>query len=146
MNKILLPIDNNGLQLCSFEMAKDLASKYGAEIVICNVQDPEIPFTLIEEEAIKENAKGYDNQVKNVVLDKAREMFEGLDLKITTLTAFGNPAAKVLDIAEKEECDFIIMCTHGMSATKRFLIGSVTNKVVHHSKVPVLVVRSAPAK
>lgn len=142
IKKILLPIDNNGLQLCSFEMAKDLALKYEAEIIISNVQDPEIPFTLIEEDAVRDNVTGDENKVKNVVLDKAREMFEGTNIKITTLTAFGNPASKVLDIIEQEKADFVVMCTHGMSATKRFLIGSVTNKVVHHSKVPVLVVRT----
>ena len=69
-------------------------------------------------------------------------MFAGTDIPIKTLTCFGNPASKILDVIEQEKVDFVVMCTHGMSATKRFLIGSVTNKVVHHSKVPVLVVRT----
>jgi len=50
-------------------------------------------------------------------------------------------ATKIIEEAKKGNYDLIIMKTHGMKATKRFMLGSVTDKVVHHVSIPVLVVR-----
>jgi|SRR5665647_480818 len=53
----------------------------------------------------------------------------------------GNPADEIIDFAEKNEIDLIVMGTQGKTVIQSFLIGSVAENVVRHSKVPVLVVR-----
>lgn len=53
----------------------------------------------------------------------------------------GRPAEEIIDYAEKNDIDLIVMGTLGLTGVKRFLIGSVAENVVRHSKVPVLVVR-----
>ncbi|WP_410508372.1 universal stress protein [Methanosarcina hadiensis] len=54
----------------------------------------------------------------------------------------GNPAEEILNFAEKQEIDMIVVGSHGKSAIERFTIGSVSEKVVRNAKVPVLVVHS----
>jgi len=44
-------------------------------------------------------------------------------------------------MSELENLDLIIMCTHGMGAARRFTLGSVTDKVVHYSAAPILIIR-----
>ena len=59
-----------------------------------------------------------------------------------TLTAFAESAAlKIVDVAEKQQCDLIFMGSHGRSGWGQLLLGSVTNKVLSHAKTPVLVHR-----
>jgi nucleotide-binding universal stress UspA family protein len=67
--------------------------------------------------------------------------YEDLGLKIQIKETAGDPAVEIIEEAKKGEYDLIIMRTHGMKATKRFMLGSVTDKVVHHVGIPVLVVR-----
>jgi nucleotide-binding universal stress UspA family protein len=65
---------------------------------------------------------------------------EGINA-VVTITKAGDPSEVIVEIAESGDFHLILMCTHGMGAAKRLLIGSVTNKVVHHSSVPVIVIR-----
>ena len=75
------------------------------------------------------------------MLDKTAEYFEKKGVSAKAKLVKGDPASDIIDEAEIGEYDVCIICTHGMSAGKRFLLGSVTNKVVHHIKIPILVVR-----
>lgn len=141
MKKILLPIDRSDLCTQGFEYAKDLAQKFEAKVIVLNIIEMEqnlhwvgystgfFPKTDVYEKVTKQK------------LEKAEEYFKASNIEVETKYEWGSPADKILDISEEEECDMIVMCTHGMSKTKRFLLGSVTDKVVHHAKIPVLVVR-----
>jgi nucleotide-binding universal stress UspA family protein len=53
----------------------------------------------------------------------------------------GDPATAILDVAEQEGADLIVMGTRGRSAVERWLIGSVSTKVLHHARCSVLVAR-----
>ncbi|MBW3497695.1 universal stress protein [Janthinobacterium sp. NKUCC08_JDC] len=63
-------------------------------------------------------------------------------LEATGLTAFSDsPALKIVEVAQLQHCDLIFMGSHGRSGWGQLLLGSVTNKVLSHSKLPVLVHR-----
>ena len=62
-------------------------------------------------------------------------------VKIEPVFLKGIPADKILEYAEENNIDLIVMGTHGLTGMKRFLIGSVAEKVVRHSRVPVMVIR-----
>lgn len=81
-------------------------------------------------------------KVSSRVLEKSQKYFNDNNIEVETRLSQGHPADEIIKIAESENFDLIIMCTHGMSAVKRFALGSVTNKVVHYAKTPVLVLRS----
>ena len=68
-----------------------------------------------------------------------RNELDGIGLKMKVLT--GGAAQKIQDVIEDEQVDLIVMCSHGATGIKRFMLGSVARKVVRHSTVPVLVLR-----
>jgi nucleotide-binding universal stress UspA family protein len=70
-------------------------------------------------------------------VEKAK--FAGLDAEPIILK--GNAAEKILDFANKHDVDMIVVGSLGKSGIERFALGSVSEKVVRHAKVPVLVVR-----
>jgi len=65
----------------------------------------------------------------------------GAEVKVELVLLKGSPAEQILEYAEKNGIDLIIMGTQGLTGIKRFLIGSVAENVTRHSKVPVIVVR-----
>lgn len=164
-NKILLPVDGSKSCKKSWEYAKDLAKKYDSKIEILYVNeyvwlDTE-NSTCDEDKNCKEiniidtcdtSMKGSDIpskkkrkkskkdlvcNIKNEVMEYFKDYSDNVTIKILD----GDAAYKIIKISETKDFDLIVMCTHGMNAFKRFNLGSVTNKVVHHAKVPVLVVR-----
>jgi nucleotide-binding universal stress UspA family protein len=68
------------------------------------------------------------------------------NVEVKSIILEGSPAVEIIDFAEKNDIDLIVMGSHGKSAIKRFLIGSVAEKVVKHSKIEVLVVRKETAE
>jgi len=141
MKKIFLPIDGSDICPKAYEHAKKIAEKFDSEIIIFNAQDLTPPFGWLYDPVISKNEKNNPEKLAERIVNDGKKAFDNTGIKVSTKTALGNPAATIIETAEKEGCDLIIMCTHGMSKSKRFLLGSVTNKVVLHSTIPVLVIR-----
>jgi nucleotide-binding universal stress UspA family protein len=62
-------------------------------------------------------------------------------MDVKTVIRQGDPAEKILETAQKMKVDLIITGSHGRHGTKKFLLGSVSSKVVDYSKCPVMVVK-----
>lgn len=162
--KILLPVDQSKYSEKTLAVVKDIAIKNGSEVVIFNAQDNSgsiywgghpimtnsSPGTIgeyakdIEAKSARffENAPITDDAQAEAIVEKVSRYFEDTDIKVIKRTGIGDPPSEILKQLELDpSIDVIIMSTHGMSVTRRFLLGSVTNKIVHHSKVPVLVMR-----
>lgn len=140
MKKILLPVDGSE-STQSYNMAKSLATKFGATLLILHVDEPINPIYWANETLTIENPTLISTNNANAIVDEAAKFFEGSDIEIEKLCKFGDAASVIIEVSEEEDCDIIVMYTHGMSAIKRFLLGSVTNKVAHHATKPVLIVR-----
>lgn len=142
MRKMLLPIDSGKVPDKVLTYLKDFVPCMDYEVTLLNV---------ISSERIRMNKEAggvYD--VKPLDLEKpSNEMLTSFEEKlkseginsVVTMTKAGEPSETIVEIAESGDFHVILMCTHGMGAAKRLLIGSVTNKVVHHSSVPVIVIR-----
>lgn len=74
-------------------------------------------------------------------LDDARAILAGAGVESETILAVGNPAAEILNAAEERETELVVVGRHGQSAARRFLMGSVSDRVVRHAPCDVLVVR-----
>lgn len=77
-----------------------------------------------------------------VTLSEAAKMAEKAGVEVRTVAREGEPADAILDVAEEEEIELIVVGHKGMTGTKRFLLGSVPNKVSHHAPCSVLIVRT----
>jgi nucleotide-binding universal stress UspA family protein len=79
--------------------------------------------------------------VEDILKEAASEL--GKDgVQVETFARQGDPADAILDVAEEHNADLIIVGNKGMTGAKRFLLGSVPNKVSHHAPCSVLIVRT----
>jgi nucleotide-binding universal stress UspA family protein len=77
------------------------------------------------------------------LLDQARREAEGAGLEtVETFARQGDAADAILDVAEEQRAGLIVVGNKGMTGAKRFLLGSVPNKVSHHAPCSVLIVRT----
>jgi nucleotide-binding universal stress UspA family protein len=78
----------------------------------------------------------------NVTLEQAAEEVRAAGVPVETFAREGDPADAILDVAEERGSDLIVVGNKGMTGAKRFLLGSVPNKVSHHAPCSVLIVRT----
>jgi len=77
------------------------------------------------------------------LLSQARsEALDGGVADVETFARVGDAADAIVDVAEERSCDLIVVGNKGMTGAKRFLLGSVPNKVSHHAPCSVLIVRT----
>jgi nucleotide-binding universal stress UspA family protein len=74
-------------------------------------------------------------------LDYAETIGRKAGVKVQPVFLRGIPAERILDYAEENGINLIVMGTQGLTGFKRFLIGSVSEKVLRYSKVPVMIIR-----
>ena len=77
-------------------------------------------------------------------LREAAAGVEAAGVAVTTYAREGDPADAILDVAEERGADLIVVGNKGMTGAKRFLLGSVPNKVSHHAPCSVLIIRTEP--
>ncbi|ERJ84544.1 universal stress family protein [Peptostreptococcaceae bacterium oral taxon 113 str. W5053] len=134
--KILLPVDGSEGSRQAIEMAKEMAKKFDAHIILFNSAD-------IRPQASAHYA--YDNIIvdamkKNsdlIICDAEKEL---KDFDVESVKVIGRAGDKIVDYCENNPVNLIIMATRGIGAVERFFVGSVTTYVLHHSPVPVLAI------
>lgn len=144
---VLVPIDGSRLSDKAAKEAIGLARAVGAKLTLFHCV-ADFPAPVYAESAIlasQVTAGQYRKEaVKHAekVLAKAARKFEGAGVKIDTMCAVSDlPYEAIVAAATKRKCDLIVMASHGRRGLSGFLLGSETQKVLTHSKVPVLVVR-----
>jgi nucleotide-binding universal stress UspA family protein len=100
-------------------------------------------------EAAERNAMSHDSQRARdprqqveMLLSDAAALAGSAGVSVHTHAREGDPAQAILEVAERENADLIIVGNKGMAGAKRFLLGSVPNKVSHHAPCSVLIVRT----
>lgn len=143
IKKILVPVDGSEANKKAMEFAAEMAKKFPAQVLLMHVIELNMPSALQVEYSYVQYSYT-DEDLKNLkdisrkILDNAKEMLEGVE--VSTFSYVGYPVDEILRVSEEEDVDMIVMASRGMSGIKKYLMGSVTNNVVHHSKKPVLVI------
>jgi nucleotide-binding universal stress UspA family protein len=78
----------------------------------------------------------------DATLRTAAEQIGEAGVQVDTYARQGDPADAILDVAEEQNADLIIVGNKGMTGAKRFLLGSVPNKVSHHAPCSVMIIRT----
>ena len=122
----------------AFERAIFIAQHFNSELEIINVVDDsafgsDSSESIDSIESLKE--KGKD------LLQKYEEQAIECKLVTRTLLKIGNPAQIILETAERDNSELIIVGSRGLGLFKELLVGSVSNKVSQHAKCPVMMVR-----
>jgi nucleotide-binding universal stress UspA family protein len=145
-SSILVGTDGSTTAAAAVGEAIVLASTVGARLMIVSAYEPISELRLREErQSAPADAQWMVNQREDVlaVLEKSRERASaGGVAEIETFARQGDAADAILDIAEEQGCDLIVVGNKGMTGAKRFLLGSVPNKISHHAPCSVLIVRT----
>ncbi len=139
--KILAPLDGSELSETILEHVKAVATGCQVpEVVLLRVIEPLSPLAYTETsvEALANAEKADDKEAKDYLTKVAGDLKkEGIAAQ--TATALGMPADKILEFVDESKADLIVMCTHGRSGVSRWVFGSVADRIIRHSPVPVLI-------
>jgi nucleotide-binding universal stress UspA family protein len=142
---ILIPTDGSEQSQQAVRTGIELAKLHGARVTGIHVIPDyhlliayEGAFDPVTEERIEEEAKARADTYLEFVRDAAKEA--GVSCATVCETS-DHPYDAILRTADSNECDLILMTSHGRKGLAAVLLGSETRKVLTHAKVPVLVVR-----
>lgn len=125
--------------------AVELAAAIGATIHLVSAYEP-VPDARLREErtSVPDDVSWMVNPREDVdeTLGSAATAAEEQGVTVELHARQGDPADAILDVAEEQNADLIIVGNKGMTGAKRFLLGSVPNKVSHHAPCSVLIVRT----
>ncbi|MDM7919335.1 MAG: universal stress protein [Methanosarcina sp.] len=135
--KILLATDGSENSKSAACSGLEIAKSTGAEVYAVYVAGISCCSPIMPESYDWEIGKEGSEAVAEI-----EEMGKEIGVKINPVLLQGHPAQEILDFAEKNDIDMIVMGTQGKAGIDRFLLGGVTEKVVRHAKAEVLVVRA----
>ncbi len=140
-NRIIVPLDGSIRAERAIPVAARVARASNGSIILLRVVT--IPFEMGSQVVPLSgfSSTTLDNDINaamNYLAAIARkDELDGIGLKMKVLT--GHAAQKIQDVVEGEQADLIVMCSHGDTGIKRFVLGSVAQKVARNSTVPVFV-------
>ena len=136
LKRILVPLDGSECAEDVLPMVEELATELEASITLLRVAYahafPGVDPTEAEVKVVRE-AEEY--------LRKIEDRLKAKGFKVDSHVRYGDDAEEILDHAAQKDIDFIAMTTHGRSGVKRFLLGSVAEKLLRHSPKPIFLVR-----
>lgn len=138
MKKILIAHDGSKSSEKALKKAFQIAETFGSSLTVLSV----IPELYLTELMEMDRARILDTMTK-----ETREMMEKIKAKskhvksLKTVIKQGDPAEEILKTSEKMKADVIITGSHGRHGAQRFLLGSVSSKIVDHAECDVLVVK-----
>ena len=143
--KILLPVDGSEGALAAVRHALRLMrGGLRASFVLANVQEPASLYEVV----VAHDAEVIENVSTAAAvhsLEAAQTLLRVAGAEFETEIAHGDPAHMLLDIAERFDCEMIVIGAQGVGTPRRRAnFGSVANAVLHGAEVPVMVVRADP--
>ena len=145
--RILVPLDSSELAERSLVDLKEIAgmSESVPEVVLFMVTKPAIETIPVYYEGlggslageVQKSTEAYARGYISKVADRLKE--DGIAAQ--TVLVQGDPAKEIINYSENNQIDLIIISSFGRSGDSRWALGKVTDRVVHYSRVPVLVVR-----
>jgi nucleotide-binding universal stress UspA family protein len=125
--------------------ATELAQRLGAKVHLVSAYEPVSEGRLREErQQVPGDLQWMVNPREDVndTLAAAAQVLQDAGVQVETHAREGDPADAILDVAEEQEADLIVVGNKGMTGAKRFLLGSVPNKVSHHAPCSVMIIRT----
>ena len=148
VQRILYPVDFSEATDAGLAPALSLATEFGAELLLLHVLN--FPYPYVDPSTPAFDFEGYYREMEQ----EAREQMDRLVdedtrafLRVRSTVLRGTPAHEILDTAQSQQVDLIVMPTHGRRGLDRVLFGSTTEKIVRMAPCPVLTVspRRQPA-
>jgi nucleotide-binding universal stress UspA family protein len=140
--KILVPLDGSKVAEGVLPHAKDLAYSQGAELILLTVgANPAMDFAF-SDPGLARSAINEQEERSRKYISEVEDQLKSAGFRTSTVLRVGSVAEVILGVAEELGVDCIAMSTHGRTGPARWLLGSIADRVVHNSKVPVLLIRA----
>jgi nucleotide-binding universal stress UspA family protein len=144
MKKILVPCDFSKPAINAFKFALDIAERSGGTVILVHVIELPVmhdtvlmPVLSFEERLLEELKEKAVAQFKKIIEKNKRER-----VKIFTYVEFGPISRRLLEMITAQSVDVVIMGSHGASGLREYFIGSIAEKIIRKSPVPVLVTKN----
>ncbi len=142
---IVVGIDGSDTAREAVRQAIELARLTGARIELVSAYEP-VTDARLRQDAVQVPAdlEWMINPREDVdaTLEQAAEEARGAGVAVEVFPRQGDPADAILDVAEERRADLIVVGNKGMTGARRFLLGSVPNRVAHHAPCSVLIIRT----
>jgi nucleotide-binding universal stress UspA family protein len=144
-DRIVVGTDGSETATAAVETAVELAKMSKAKLEIVSAYEP------IPQQRLREEGEGISGDVSHAVnpredvqfvLDKAAGVAKKAKIDVVTHPREGDPADAILDVAEENNADLVLVGNKGMTGARRFLLGSVPNKISHHAPCDVWIVKT----
>jgi nucleotide-binding universal stress UspA family protein len=139
-DRILVPTDGSVASRRAIEHAVDLAAAHGATLHAVYVVNAG-SYASLPTETSWEGVSEMLREEGEAALDDVTEAADGHGVTVERVLLEGSPAREIVRYAEGDDIDLVVMGTHGRGGIDRLLLGSVTERVVRASRVPVLTVQ-----
>jgi nucleotide-binding universal stress UspA family protein len=144
-SSIVVGTDGSDTATQAVREAVDVASAVGATLELVSAYAPVSGHRLrAERRGAPEDVQWTINPSQEVEasLSRAADIARAAGVNVNTHARQGDPAEAILSVAEEQNADLVIIGNKGMTGAKRFLLGSVPDKISHHSPCSVLIVRT----
>ncbi|MBM3156020.1 MAG: universal stress protein [Chloroflexi bacterium] len=138
----LVPLDGSELAEVVFNYARELAGRLGIDLILLHVYSPEEAASEPMRRTYLERVAEIIRRTSEEAREKAGIRYGDKPVKVTVHVSPGYPPDEILKYADANDVDLILMATHGRTGVKRWTMGSVADKVLRASKVPVWLVRA----
>jgi nucleotide-binding universal stress UspA family protein len=144
-SSIVVGTDGSSTAQEAVRQAAQLAKSVNAKVYIVSAFEPVSDARLRDEQQqVPEDLQWMVNPREDVedALEAGAQPLQDDGLVVETIARQGDPADAILDVAEEKGADLIVVGNKGMKGAKRFLLGSVPNKISHHAPCSVMIIRT----
>ena len=146
IKRILWPTDFSEPSYRALEAANELAAHFSAELILLHVVPP-VPVVPASPEPMGFDIPSYQLEMEAFAKDSLLQVVEeriSADVKHRSLVVLGDPAGEIVQAAAEQGADIIVTATHGLTGWRRFIFGSVAEKVIRLAPCPVLSMQAPP--
>jgi nucleotide-binding universal stress UspA family protein len=146
IRRVLVPLDGSAFARQALPVAAELATHTNATLhLMCAVplvnEFPALVRASLTESMWHDVQAERRSEAEQNLVEVATDL-QGRGLKVSTQVANGRPAEKISEVSMGQQCDIIVMATHGYSGLQQWALGSIASKVLHSSPVPLLLVHA----
>ena len=149
IKNILVPIDGSEHSNNALKFGLDLAEKYSAKLTLLSVAQPVVvtgPMFITQPMMPPTSTAMYVQAIESAHKKMLEDTYnrakaEKPDVKISKRLVNGRPADRIVEIADKENFDLIVIGSRGVGGVKKFFLGSVSDRVADEAHCPVLIVK-----
>jgi nucleotide-binding universal stress UspA family protein len=141
LRKILVTTDLSEHSVAALEYAFSFGLLYASKMYVLYVAESASLFPLYGSESDKHPHAGHVEEVAGEKLDQFILSHIGAERKVTPVIRVGVPSEEIVTFSEEEGVDLIVMATHGRTGLRHIVLGSVAEKIVRRSHIPVLTIK-----